>query len=97
MIALLRSGTLKKFMFKRRKEDFKVWDFSICGPSGSPWAGLCLTGYLTFPPNFPDGAIYFYFKPVLWHPNVCSNGYICLGNEKSSAKDRLERGKTFII
>ncbi len=91
VIALMRNGTLKKFSFVRSKENYRVWNFTLCGPVGSPWAGLMLKGSLTFPSSFPRGSLNFTFSPALWHPNVSSSGIVCLGDEGSSAADRIER------
>ena len=94
LIQSMKEGTLSNFAFKRSKSNPFVWDFSITGPIGSPWAALFLTGYLTFPSTFPRGRLTFHFKPPLWHPNVNSvTGFVCLGDESSSAKDRIEKGR----
>ena len=54
------------------------WEASIIGPSNSPYAGGVFKLIVTFNEKYPFKPPKIKFKTKIYHPNINSNGSICL-------------------
>ncbi|KAG2270630.1 hypothetical protein Bca52824_065185 [Brassica carinata] len=54
------------------------WNAMIQGPEGTPYAGGMFSIDIKFPKNYPFTAPKFAFKTRIYHPNINSEGSICL-------------------
>ncbi|MCL7044544.1 hypothetical protein MKW94_018800 [Papaver nudicaule] len=73
-------------------EDMFHWQTTIMGPPDSPYAGVFLVT-IHFPPDYP-------FKPPktkVFHPNINSNGSICLDILKEQWSPALTISKVLLI
>jgi len=54
------------------------WQAKINGPSGTPFENGIFALEIKFPSNYPFKAPKCNFKTKIYHPNISSNGSICL-------------------
>ncbi|XP_013585229.1 PREDICTED: probable ubiquitin-conjugating enzyme E2 31 [Brassica oleracea var. oleracea] len=54
------------------------WNAMIQGPEVTPYAGGMFSIDIKFPKNYPFTAPKFTFKTQIYHPNINSEGSICL-------------------
>jgi len=55
-----------------------LWNASIIGPDDSPWEGGIYSLRLQFPESYPSKPPRVRFTCEMWHPNVYSDGTLCL-------------------
>jgi len=60
------------------EKDMKIFNGTIEGPSGTPYAGFLLHIKITIPETYPLEPPKVIFKHPLYHPNVSLAGDICL-------------------
>uniref|UniRef100_A0A5S6QL70 UBIQUITIN_CONJUGAT_2 domain-containing protein n=1 Tax=Trichuris muris TaxID=70415 RepID=A0A5S6QL70_TRIMR len=58
--------------------DIFKWDCAIPGPPGTPWEGGLYKVQMKFTEEYPAVPPVCCFSPPLFHPNVFSNGRVCL-------------------
>ena len=59
-------------------DNILTWDAVIFGPEATPWEGGTFRLSMTFSENYPNEAPKVVFVTKLYHPNVYSDGSICL-------------------
>jgi len=59
-------------------ENLFLWSCSIIGPDESPWEGGIYSLRLQFPDSYPSKPPRVRFTCEMWHPNVYSDGTLCL-------------------
>ncbi|KAH8114845.1 ubiquitin-conjugating enzyme [Phellopilus nigrolimitatus] len=60
------------------EEDIFTWEALICGPKDTPFEGGVFAAKLTFPDDYPLSPFKMKFEPPLFHPNVYSDGTVCI-------------------
>lgn len=58
--------------------DITRWNAMIIGPSGTPYDGGIFNLNIVFPSNFPTKPPRIQFTTSIYHPNISTNGSICL-------------------
>lgn len=59
-------------------DDISRWDVFFLGSKESEYEGYKLHARINFPPKYPNEPPKFYFKTPLWHPNVYTDGRVCI-------------------
>lgn len=85
------------FLVRADESNIFKWDVWIEGPSDTPYAGGVFKLRLEFPPDFPLNPPTLHFISDFWHPNVYTNGKVCIsilhppGPDEMSGEDASER------
>jgi ubiquitin-conjugating enzyme E2 D/E len=58
--------------------DLFKWEGVIMGPSDSPYTGGVFKLHIQFPTEYPFKPPHVQFTTKIYHPNINSNGSICL-------------------
>lgn len=77
-------------------EDILHWKATIIGPSDSPYEGGIFDLEIKFPNNYPFRPPSIKFLTKLYHPNINSNGEICLDILKSQWSPALKLSKVLL-
>ncbi|KAK9986325.1 hypothetical protein SO802_031276 [Lithocarpus litseifolius] len=77
-------------------EDMFHWQATIMGPTDSPYAGGVFLVTIHFPPDYPFKPPKFAFRTKVFHPNINSNGSICLDILKEQWSPALTISKVVI-
>lgn len=72
------------------------WQATIIGPEGSPYADGVFTLNIDIPQDYPLRPPKIFFITKIYHPNVTSNGSICLDLLKDSWVPNLTISKALI-
>ena len=60
------------------KKNFLKWDILIIGPSETIFEGAIINCSMEFPREYPNRAPIFKFVDPLFHPNIYSDGKVCI-------------------
>ncbi|KAG6472584.1 hypothetical protein ZIOFF_070050 [Zingiber officinale] len=77
-------------------EDMFHWQATIMGPSESPFAGGIFLVNIHFPPDYPFKPPKVSFRTKVYHPNINSNGSICLDILKEQWSPALTISKVLL-
>ncbi|XP_039046476.1 ubiquitin-conjugating enzyme E2 28 isoform X1 [Hibiscus syriacus] len=77
-------------------EDMFHWQATIMGPPDSPYAGGVFLVTIHFPPDYPFKPPKVAFRTKVFHPNINSNGSICLDILKEQWSPALTISKVII-
>jgi len=59
-------------------ENIFIWNFLLIGPKDTPWEDEIYAGIIKFPNNYPFSPPEIQFTSNLFHPNIYSDGKICI-------------------
>jgi len=59
-------------------DDLYHWEVIIIGPSGTPYEGGFFKARMDFPSDYPQKPPKLRFTSDMWHPNVHTNGSVCI-------------------
>ncbi|CAI0441252.1 unnamed protein product [Linum tenue] len=77
-------------------EDMFHWQATIMGPSDSPYSGGVFLVSIHFPPDYPFKPPKVAFRTKVFHPNINSNGSICLDILKEQWSPALTISKVIV-
>ncbi|KAJ6946123.1 ubiquitin-conjugating enzyme E2-17 kDa-like isoform X2 [Populus alba x Populus x berolinensis] len=80
-------------------EDMFHWQATIMGPPDSPYAGGVFLVTIHFPPDYPFKPPKVAFRTKVFHPNINSNGSICLDilKEQWSPALTISKAACFVV
>ncbi len=78
------------------KSNILEWNFTLLGPSESPYEGGIYEGTIKFPETYPTKPPTVKFNTKLFHPNVYDDGKLCIsilheGNDTTGYEQEVER------
>ena len=77
-------------------DDLYYWQATIIGPEDSPYTGGLFFLDIYFPTDYPFKSPKIYFKTKIYHPNISSNGSICLDILKDQWSPALTISKVIL-
>ncbi|KAJ8631603.1 ubiquitin-conjugating enzyme E2 10-like protein [Cinnamomum micranthum f. kanehirae] len=77
-------------------DDMFHWQATIIGPNDSPYSGGVFLVTIHFPPDYPFKPPKIAFKTKVFHPNINSNGNICLDILKEQWSPALTISKVLL-
>ncbi|CAI9771967.1 unnamed protein product [Fraxinus pennsylvanica] len=77
-------------------EDMFHWQATIMGPPDSPYTGGVFLVTIHFPPDYPFKPPKVAFRTKVFHPNINSNGSICLDILKEQWSPALTISKVLL-
>ncbi|KAL0698285.1 hypothetical protein Bca4012_054407 [Brassica carinata] len=77
-------------------EDMFHWQATIMGPTDSPYSGGVFLVTIHFPPDYPFKPPKVAFRTKVFHPNINSNGSICLDILKEQWSPALTISKVLL-
>lgn len=78
-------------------ENITTWQLLIEGPPDTLFAGGLFKAELRFPEDYPDKPPRFIFKSQIFHPNIYTDGTVCIsilhapGDDPQAYEDKSER------
>ncbi|KAB5534945.1 hypothetical protein DKX38_018031 [Salix brachista] len=77
-------------------DDMLHWQATIMGPADSPFTGGVFLVSIHFPPDYPFKPPKVSFRTKVFHPNINSNGSICLDILKEQWSPALTISKVLL-
>jgi len=77
-------------------EDIYKWDATIMGPTDTPYFGGVFKMEIHFPSDYPFKPPKVQFLTKIYHPNISSNGAICLDILKEQWSPALTVSKVLL-
>uniref|UniRef100_A0A0B7B4W3 E2 ubiquitin-conjugating enzyme n=1 Tax=Arion vulgaris TaxID=1028688 RepID=A0A0B7B4W3_9EUPU len=77
-------------------DDIFQWQATILGPADSPYQGGVFFLTITFPSDYPFKPPKIAFSTKIYHPNINSNGSICLDILRSQWSPALTISKVLL-
>jgi ubiquitin-conjugating enzyme E2 G2 len=71
------------------EDNFFVWEAYILGPPDTPYEGGLFKAILTFPSDYPLNPPKMRFVTPMWHPNIYTNGEVCISILHPPGEDPL--------
>ena len=81
---------------KQDKNDIYNWEAMIMGPSDTPYQGGVFILDIIFPTDYPFKPPKVQFKTPIYHPNINTNGIICLDILKDQWSPALTISKVLL-
>mmetsp|Transcript_10863 Transcript_10863/g.27891 ORF Transcript_10863/g.27891 Transcript_10863/m.27891 type:complete len:151 (+) Transcript_10863:66-518(+) len=78
------------------QDDMFQWAATIMGPEGTPYNGGVFQVKIIFPPDYPFKPPKVSFLTKVYHPNINSNGSICLDILKDQWSPALTISKVLL-
>lgn len=79
-----------------RDGDLFVWDATIMGPTGTPYENGVFRVEINFPTDYPFKPPKVRFLTKIYHPNINTNGSICLDILKDQWSPALNTSKILL-
>jgi ubiquitin-conjugating enzyme E2 D/E len=79
-----------------RSDNIYIWDGMIVGPTDSPFTGGIFKLEIHFPSDYPFKPPKIVFLTKIYHPNINSNGSICLDILKDQWSPALTISKVLL-
>ena len=92
----LQSEPLQGITLTAESDDIHKWHGELEGPEGTPYHGYILRVNIKITENYPLEAPIFIFDHPVYHPNVGTNGAICLDILKTQWSPTLTIGKVML-
>jgi len=77
-------------------DDIRSWSATIIGPDDSPYAGGTFSLSIKFPDEYPFKPPKVQFKTKIYHPNISSQGGICVDILKDNWTPALTVSKVLL-
>jgi len=81
---------------KQDRNDIYNWEAMIMGPSDTPYQGGVFILDINFPTDYPFKPPKVQFKTPIYHPNINTNGIICLDILKDQWSPALTISKVLL-
>lgn len=95
-LAMLKEDPPSNCSAGPEKDDMYNWSGVILGPADSPYAGGVFKLKIQFPVDYPFKCPSVHFITKIYHPNINSNGIICLDILKQNWSPALTVGKILL-
>uniref|UniRef100_A0A7S0QVK3 UBC core domain-containing protein n=1 Tax=Cryptomonas curvata TaxID=233186 RepID=A0A7S0QVK3_9CRYP len=73
------------------------WDICISGPPDTLYEGGIFNCKLIFPPTYPERPPKMKFTTPIWHPNVYTNGDVCISILHEPGEDAFNPQEIFLV
>ncbi|ORY31365.1 ubiquitin-conjugating enzyme/RWD-like protein [Naematelia encephala] len=96
-LAELANEPLKNIEIVPNENNMQHWTVTITGPSGTPYKGGKFIMTVEFTLEFPFKPPAIKFKTKMYHPNIDSDGNLCLGILKTDQWKPSTKMNTVIL
>ncbi|KEG13467.1 ubiquitin-conjugating enzyme protein [Trypanosoma grayi] len=83
--------------FRVESEDLFIWTVWFAGPQGTPYAPGIYKAELRFPRDFPMEPPVFKVLSSIWHPNVYTDGKVCISILHPPGEDEMNTEETAMM